>query len=63
MRGDDEIAKLLTEKREYEIPAQTSIDLGQSSLGDITVKYIFFTMSHDSEGNAVLPVSLTSQQS
>ena len=62
VRGDDEIAKLLTEKREYEIPAQTSIDLGQSSLGDITVKYIFFTMSHDSEGNAVLPVSLTSQQ-
>lgn len=62
VRGDDEIAKLLTEKREYEIPAQTSIDLGQSSLGDITVKYIFFTMSHDSEGNSVLPVSLTSQQ-
>lgn len=62
VRGDDEIAKLLTEKREYEIPAQTSMDLGQSSLGDITVKYIFFTMSHDSEGNSVLPVSLTSQQ-
>lgn len=62
VRGDDEIAKLLTEKREYEIPAQTSIDLGKSSLGDITVKYIFFTMSHDSEGNSVLPVSLTSQQ-
>lgn len=41
MRGDDEIAKLLTEKREYEIPAQTSMDLDQSSLGDITVKYIF----------------------
>lgn len=62
VRGDDEIAKLLTEKREYEIPAQTSMDLVQSSLGDITVKYIFFTMSHDSEGNSVLPVSLTSQQ-
>lgn len=62
VRGDDEIANLLTEKREYEIPAQTSMDLGQSSLGDITVKYIFFTMSHDSEGNSVLPVSLTSQQ-
>lgn len=62
VRGDDKIAKLLTEKREYEIPAQTSMDLGQSSLGDITVKYIFFTMSHDSEGNSVLPVSLTSQQ-
>lgn len=61
-RGEEEISKLLTGNREYEIPAISNINLGKSSLGDVTVKYIFFTMTHDSEGNDVLPVSLTSQQ-
>lgn len=64
VRGDDEVKKLLLKNsdREYEIPAQSSLNLGESNLGDVTVKYIFFTMSHDIDGNPVLPVSLTSQQ-
>lgn len=61
-RGEDEASRLLTDNREYEIPGISGIDLGRSALGDVTVKYIFFTMTHDSEGNNVLPVSLTSQQ-
>lgn len=62
IRGDEEVRKMLSEKREYEIPVQKSLDLGKVTLGDITVKYIFFTMSHDSDGKPVLPVALTSQQ-
>lgn len=63
-RGDDEAAKLLTDdgSRDYNIPAQNDLNMGKSSLGDITVKYIFFTMTHDGDGKNVLPVSLTSQQ-
>lgn len=62
VRGDEEVRKMLSEKREYEIPVQKSLDLGKVTLGDITAKYIFFTMSHDSDGKPVLPVALTSQQ-
>lgn len=61
-RGDEDAEKLLSDNREYKLPAISELNLGKSSLGDIMVKYIFFTMTHDSEGNNVLPVSLTSQQ-
>lgn len=62
-RGEEEAEDLLADNgRDYVIPAQSSLDLGQSSLGDVTVKYIFFTMSHDADGGNVLPVSLISQQ-
>ncbi len=61
-RGDEYIKnKLLNENREYEISAQT-LDLGKSSLGDISVSYVLYTMSHDENGNSVLPVALTATQ-
>ncbi len=61
-RGDSEAEKLKTKHNEYEIPDQSSLNLTKSTLGDVMVKYVFYTMTHDDEGNNVLPVSLTSQQ-
>lgn len=64
VRGDDDAMKLLVRNsdREFEIPSQGSLDMGKSSLGNVTVNYIFFTMSHDTDGKPVLPVSLTASQ-
>lgn len=61
-KGPDAVKKIEKENREYEIPAIDNLDLSKSSLGDITVKYVFYTMSHDEDGNNILPVSLMSQQ-
>lgn len=60
-RGDDAIARLLGNNREYEIPSQ-KLDLGKESLKDITVGYQLYTMSHDASGNPVLPVALSATQ-
>ena len=61
VRGDESIAKLLRDNREYEIPSQ-KVDLGKESLDDITIGYQLYTMSHDASGNPVLPVVLSATQ-
>lgn len=61
VRGNDNVAKLLRHDREYEIP-RSDVNLGKQSLGDISISYILYTMSHDESGNPVLPVALTASQ-
>lgn len=60
-RGDESIAELLRDNREYEIPSQ-KVDLGKESLDDVTIGYQLYTMSHDASGNSVLPVALLATQ-
>lgn len=60
-RGDESIAELLRDNREYEIPSQ-KVDLGKESLDDVTIGYQLYTMSHDASGNPVLPVALSANQ-
>lgn len=60
-RGNDAIARLLTNDREYEIPSQ-KVDLGSESFGDITIAYQLYTMSYDASGKPVLPVALSATQ-
>ncbi len=60
-RDDQEISKMMGNNREYEIKGG-KIDLGTSSPGDVTISYVLYTMSHDSQGNAVLPLALTAKQ-
>lgn len=60
-RGD-EVKSIAGDNRTYNIPKQTNLDLHKSSLENIKVKYIFYTMSHDQKGNDILPTSLVAQQ-
>lgn len=60
-RGNESIAELLKDNREYEIPSQ-KVDLGKESLDNITICYQLYTMSHDASGNPVLPVALSATQ-
>lgn len=48
-------------EREYKITKQT-VDLGKQGLGDLSISYILFTMSHDKTGESVLPVALEASQ-
>lgn len=61
-RGDDEVNGLLTQDREYEMPKQDDVDLGKQDLGEISISYILYTMSHDESGQSVLPVAISASQ-
>lgn len=60
--GDDEVKSLLSQDREYEMPQQDDVDLGKQNLGEISISYVLYTMSHDESGQPVLPVAVSASQ-
>ena len=60
-RDDETIANMLSADREYKIEGG-KLDLGTDNPGDVTISYILYTMSHDPQGNDILPLALTARQ-